>query len=55
MNVTEKKILDKKIDTDKNVYAINNISKQIKYPANNMLYTYICIYIYIYIYLYIYI
>ena len=30
MNVTEKKILDKKIDTDKNVYAINNISKQIK-------------------------
>ena len=43
MNVTEKKILDKKIDTDKNVYAINNISKQIKYPANNMFY--ICIYI----------
>ena len=47
MNVTKKKIkknrLIKKIVTDKNVYAINNISKQIKYPANNMFY--ICIYI----------
>lgn len=47
MSVTKKKKkknrLIKKIVTDKNVYAINNISKQIKYPANNMFY--ICIYI----------
>ena len=51
MNVKKKKKkkkkkknrLTKKIVTDKNVYAINNISKQIKYPANNMFY--ICIYI----------
>ena len=50
MNVIKKNQLIKKIVTDKNVYAINNISKQIKYPANNMLYTYICMYIYIYIY-----
>ena len=39
----KKNRLIKKIVTDKNVYAINNISKQIKYPANNMFY--ICIYI----------
>ena len=47
MSVTKKKKkknrLIKKIVTDKNVYAINNISKQIKYPANIMFY--ICIYI----------
>ena len=39
----KKNRLIKKIVTDKNVYAINNISKQIKYPANIMFY--ICIYI----------
>ena len=46
MNVIKKNQLIKKIVTDKNVYAINNISKQIKYPASNMLYIYIYIYIY---------